>query len=82
MHRALKALRRDGDPALAARLLEENRKRYPEGPLAEEALSLQIEAALALHDPRAHAFARDYVTRYPNGRYLDVAQRALAGTAP
>jgi outer membrane protein assembly factor BamD (BamD/ComL family) len=82
VHRAVKALRRDGDAALAASLLEENRKRYPNGPLAEEALSLQIEAALALHDARARAFAREYMTRYPNGRYLEVARRALQDAAP
>jgi hypothetical protein len=82
VHSAVKALRRDGDPALAARLLDENRKRYPDGPLAEEALSLQIEAALALHDPRARAFAREYVARYPSGRYLSIAQRALEGATP
>jgi hypothetical protein len=82
VHRAVQALRRDGDPALAARLLADNRKRYPNGPLAEEALSLQIEAALALHDAHARAFAREYVTQYPNGRYLAVAQRALGDATP
>jgi hypothetical protein len=82
VHRAVKALRRDGDAALAASLLEENRKRYPNGPLAEEALSLQIEAAVALHDMRARTFAREYLTRYPDGRYLDVARRALQGEGP
>jgi hypothetical protein len=82
VHRALKALRRDGDAALAARLLDENRKRYPGGPLAEEALSLQIEAALALHDARARTFAREYVARYPAGRYLQIAQHALTSAPP
>jgi hypothetical protein len=82
VHRAVKALRHDGDAALAASLLDENRKRYPNGPLAEEALSLQIEAALALHDARARGFAREYLARYPNGRYLEVARRALQDAAP
>jgi hypothetical protein len=82
VHRAVQALRRDGDPALAARLLAESRKHSSSGPLAEEALSLQIEAALALHDARARAFAREYMTRYPNGRYLEVARRALQDAAP
>jgi hypothetical protein len=81
VHRALKALRRDHDPALAARLLEQHRARSPAGPLAEEALSLQIEAASLLGDPRAHLLAREYLARYPNGRYLSVAQRALQDPA-
>jgi hypothetical protein len=82
VHRAVKALRRDHDPALAARLLEDHRTRNPEGPLAEEALSLQIEAASALRDARAHVLAREYLTRYPSGRYLNVAKRALGEAGP
>lgn len=77
VHRAVKALRRDGDPALAARLLAERRARDPGGPLAEEALSLQIEAALAQGDPRGQALAREYLARYPSGRYVAIARRAL-----
>jgi hypothetical protein len=77
VHRAVRALRRDGDAALAARLLAEHRARSPGGPLAEEALSLQIEAALALRSPRATALAREYLARYPGGRYASIAARAL-----
>jgi len=82
VHRAVKALRRDRDPALAARLLDEHRARSPRGPLAEEALSLQIEAALALKAPRARVLAREYLSRYPGGRYVAVAQRALEDASP
>jgi hypothetical protein len=78
VHRAVKALRREGNPALAARLLEEDRVRNPNGPLAEEALSLRIEAAIALHDARARMLAEQYVARYPSGRYLAIARRALS----
>lgn len=78
VHRAVKALRRDGNPALAARLLDEDRIRNPRGPLAEEALSLRIEAALALRDDRARSFAEQYIGRYPAGRYLSIARRALS----
>jgi hypothetical protein len=82
VHRAVKALRRDDDPASAARLLEQHRARSPTGPLAEEVLSLQIEAAIALRSARAQALAREYLARYPRGRYVAVAQRALTETAP
>jgi hypothetical protein len=76
VHRAVEALRREHDPALAARLLDQHRARNPAGPLAEEALSLRIEAALLLGDVRARSWAREYLTRYPGGRYSEVAKRA------
>lgn len=77
VHRALRALRRDDDAALAARLLEDYRARNPEGPLAEEALALQIEAAERLDEPRARKLATQYLTRYPDGRYRGAARHAL-----
>jgi hypothetical protein len=80
--RAVQTLRRDHDPALASRLLERYRTRNPAGVLAEEVLSLQIEAAVAAGDPRAPAFAREYLARYPDGRYRERAERALGGGAP
>jgi len=80
VHRAVKALRRDGNPRLAARLLDEDRVRNPSGPLAEEALSLRIEAAIELGEPRARSLAQQYVARYPDGRYLAIARRALEGS--
>lgn len=80
--RAVRALRRDGDPALAARLLDEYRARRSGGPLGEEVLALQIEAAVANADPRAARFAREYLTRYSAGRYADTARRALAEQSP
>ena len=82
VHRALRALRRDGDAALAARLLERHRARDPDGPLVEEALALQIEASAALGEARARGFAREYLTRYPSGRYRNVAERVLANSRP
>lgn len=80
VHRAVKALRRDGNPKLAARLLDEDRVRNPNGPLAEEALSLRIEAAIELGEPRARTLGQQYIARYPDGRYLAIARRALEGS--
>jgi hypothetical protein len=80
--RAVRALRRDHDPEVAARLLERYRTRNPSGVLAEEVLSLQIEAAVAAKNTRAAAFAREYLARYPEGRYRARAKRALSGEGP
>lgn len=80
--RAVQMLRRDHDPVPASRLLERYCARNPAGVLAEEVLSLQIEAAVAAEDPRARSFAREYLARYPDGRYRERAARALEGGAP
>jgi hypothetical protein len=77
VHRALKALRHDHDPALAARLLDQQRAAVRGGPLAEEALALQIEATSSLRQVRSRDFAREYLARYPNGRYRSVAEKVL-----
>jgi hypothetical protein len=76
IHEAAKALRGDGDPERALRLLESSEKAG--GPLAEEALALRIEAASAGGDPRAKSLARSYLARYPSGRYRELARRTLA----
>jgi hypothetical protein len=80
--RAVRALRREGDPVLAARLLDKYRAKRAADPLREEVLALQIEAAVASADPRATRFAREYLTRYPAGRYADIARRALPDPSP
>lgn len=74
---AIAALRRDHDPARAGLLLEYYLRRNPQGALAEEALALAIEAALARDDGSARAFASDYLDRYPTGRYRVLARGAL-----
>ena len=83
VHRAAKALRHDGDPALRSALsLEAHRAQSAAGRLAEEALSLEIEAAIELRSARAATLAREYLSRYPDGRYAAVARRALSDAAP
>src|SRR4051812_9722589 len=47
---AVRALRRDHQPARARALLDAYLRRHPSGTLAQEALALSIEAALANHD--------------------------------
>lgn len=76
VHAAAKALRGERDPERALRLLESSEQ--VGGPLAEEALALRIEAANAAADPRAKSLARSYLSRYPAGRYGELARRTLA----
>jgi hypothetical protein len=73
---AVRALRREHDPARAGSLLDEYLFRYPKGVLREEALALAIEAASARGDARAAALAHVYLRRYPQGRFLSVARAA------
>ena len=75
---AVRALRKQGDPARAQALLDEYLKSNPRGALSEDALALSIEAAVARKDPRAADYARRYLARYPNGRFRAQAERALA----
>jgi len=75
---AMRALRREGHPEQAAKLLNEYLRRYPQGSLAEEALALSIEAATALGDPKAKALADRYLRLYSTGRFRATAERARA----
>jgi hypothetical protein len=75
---AMRALRRDHDPARAARLLDDYLVRWPDGALVEEALALGIEAARARGDARESTLAAEYLRRFPSGRFADAARRALA----
>jgi len=77
VRRAVKALRRDGDAAAAARMLEEAHVRSPHGTLAEEVMSLRVEAALARDDGRARKYAQEYLARYPQGRYRAQVMKAV-----
>lgn len=74
---AVRALRKQGDPARAQALLDHYLRSNPRGALAEDALALSIEAAAARRDPRAADYARRYLARYPQGRFRAVAERAL-----
>lgn len=77
VHAAVKELRGGGDPERARRLLEQYRTANPSGELAEEALVLSIEAAVAHGDPDAQRLARLYLAKYPNGRFVAAARRVI-----
>jgi hypothetical protein len=74
---AIRALRENGDPGRAGDLLSGYLRSHPRGVLAEDALALSIEAAVARHDTKGAAdLGRRYLAQFPNGRYRTFAQRA------
>jgi hypothetical protein len=78
---AMRALRQEGRPQLASKLLDEYLQRYPEGSLAEEALALSIEAAALRGDARAHTLVGQYLSRYPTGHFRAAVENARARLA-
>jgi hypothetical protein len=75
---AMRALRRDGNPVRARALLDAYLKDHPTGALAEEALAMSIEAAVAHRDADARLLAERYARSYPNGPFRVLAKRTLA----
>jgi hypothetical protein len=74
--------RRGGDAARVSKLAEEYRTKHPQGALQEEALILSVESAVARHAPNSAALAREYLSRFPNGRFVAQARRALPPDSP
>jgi len=72
----MRALRVDHAPVRARALLARYLGRHPNGALAEEALALTIEAALAHQDDDAPGLGARYLRRYPGGRFKELALRA------
>lgn len=71
-------LRKGQDPSGAARRFEQYLAREPSGPLAEEAMALAIEASQKAADGNLRARAVRYLTRYPRGRFAEMARDTLA----
>lgn len=80
---AMHALRVDDDPALARALCRVYLDRHPNGAVAQEALALAIEAAIAHGDPDASVLGARYLRQHPNGPFRGLARRASqAAVAP
>ncbi|HEY2744460.1 MAG TPA: hypothetical protein VGL86_07550 [Polyangia bacterium] len=78
VHAAVRALRVDGRTSRARALLSEYLSRFPHGALAEDAVALQIEAAVAERDSiAARRWATRYVGDFPSGRFRAAADSVL-----
>ena len=74
---AMRALRRDNNPLLARSLLQAYLAEHPTGALAEEALALSIESAVAHHDSDAEVLVARYLQKYPSGPFGSLARQTL-----
>jgi hypothetical protein len=78
---AVRALRRERDPVRARALLTPYLAEHPDGTLAQEALAISIEAAVAHHDADASSLAAQYLRRYPAGPFSALARQTLSAAA-
>ena len=74
----MRALRVERNPVRARGLLARYLADHPNGNLAEEALALSIEAALAHGDGDVAALADRYLRLYPRGSFRELATQARA----
>jgi hypothetical protein len=78
---AMRALRVERNPERARLLLAKYLDRHPRGALAEEALAMSVEAAVAHHDADAGALATRYLRLYPAGHFLALVRQAQTAAA-
>jgi hypothetical protein len=72
---AMRALRLERNPVRARVLLARYLDRHPTGTLAEEALAMSIEAAVAHQDADAAALGARYLRLYPSGPFHALARQ-------
>ena len=77
---AMRALRVERNPARARGLLARYLSEHPNGNLAEEALAMSIEAAIAHHDADVADLASRYLRTYPQGSFQTLARQAKTAT--
>ncbi len=75
---AMRALRVERNPVRARGLLARYLSEHPNGNLAEEALAMSIEAAIAHRDADVADLASRYLRLYPQGSFHALARQALA----
>jgi len=73
------ALRRQGDVPGALRAQQELLTRFPDSPLAENALAERMRLLAAHGDARARAAAERYLARFPRGFAVEDARRIASG---
>jgi hypothetical protein len=80
---ALRALRRSHDPVRAGVLTARYLGSFPQGALVQEATAIAIQASLARGDRESAArLAKEYLDRYPDGRFVPLARKAATGARP
>jgi hypothetical protein len=79
--RALKALRRDGDPGRALALLEQHAARFPASPLVAEVAAIRVEALLAGGDEAGALAVLDALAEPALGRRLQITRGELRANA-
>ncbi len=79
---AMRALRVERNPTRARALLTAYLDRHPKGELAEEALVMLVEAAVAHHDSDATALVARYHKLYPRGVFRGLVEQSATGKGP
>jgi hypothetical protein len=75
---AMRALRLENNPVRARGLLAHYLDRHPNGTLADEALAMTIQAAVAHHEADAPVLAARYLKLHPQGPFRALAQQTLS----
>jgi outer membrane protein assembly factor BamD (BamD/ComL family) len=75
---AMRSLRVEHNPTRARAILEDYLARHPRSDLAEEALVMLIEAAVAHDDADAPTLAARYFSLYPKGEFSAQVRHVLS----